>query len=89
MRKKKDNVKAGLNGLLAPAQEPTTGTTEQKVKGNYKSVCYSIPTDVAEKIRRIAWYDRRKLGAVVADALEQYIKKWKPITPVDPNDLFK
>ena len=86
--KKNETIAAGLNGLLTatpqeqqPAQEPA------KIKGNYQIVCYSIPPDLAEKIRYIAYYDRRKLNAVVADAFASYIKQWQPAPYEKPRKL--
>ena len=85
MSKKNNIIAGGLNGLLNPnasepqpvqAQEPETAET----KTANTTVCYSIPVDVAEKIRYIAYYDRKKLGAVVAEALAAYIEAWKPAT---------
>ncbi len=93
MSKKIDTIAAGLNGLLsAPAQPQETAPTaapqepEQapKQKGNYKTVCYSIPPELAEKIRYIAYWDRKKLNAVVVEAFEQYAANWNPSTGEKP-----
>ena len=65
-----------------PAQEPAPTTTGRQKKNN-TVVCYSIDADTAEKIRQIAEWDRRKLNAVVMEAVEQYIAKWVP-TPREP-----
>ena len=82
----KKQVNEGLEGLLNPTPAKVStkakaqGTTEapEKVKGDYKTVCYSIPPAVADKIKYIAYYDRRKLNAVVTEAFEAYIANWKP-----------
>ncbi len=93
MSKKTNTITAGLNGLLsAPAQpQGTTPTaapqkTEQapKQKGNYKTVCYSTPPELADKIRYIAYWDRKKLNAVVVEAFQQYADNWKPATGEKP-----
>jgi len=65
-----------------PAQEPATEKTERERKNN-KVVCYSIDADTADKIRKIAEWEGRKLNAVVIEAFEQYIAKWVP-TPKEP-----
>lgn len=82
MAKKIDTIAAGLNGLLSTpaASTPEAQEPEQapKVKGNYKTVCYSIAPELADKIRYIAYWDRKKLNAVVAEALADYIAKWEP-----------
>ena len=81
MAKKNTIIAAGLNGLLAgPTSTPEAAQeTEQaeKTKGNYKTVCYSIPPDLAERIRFIAYWDRKKINAVVVEAFQQYADNWK------------
>ena len=82
----KKTVNERLNGLLnptpakvSPKAKAQDNTQEpEKVKGNYKTVCYSIAPDVADKIKYIAYYDRRKVNAVVTEAFEEYIAKWVP-----------
>ena len=84
----KKNINTTLGNLInpnpttAPVQEQVADT--EKTKGNYKTVCYSIPPETAEKIRQIAAWDRRKLNAVVTEAFEQYAAKWKPIVAEPP-----
>lgn len=68
----------------APAATPQEPT---KQRGNYKTVCYSIPTDVADKIRYIAYWDRKKLNAVVVEAFRAYCENWKPSTDEQPKTL--
>ena len=76
---KKSQIAGGLNGLLAPTTNATTPkaqatTTEpEQVKGNYKTVCYSLPPDIADRIRAQAAAERRTIGAVVAQALADYL----------------
>ena len=81
MAKKSTIIAAGLNGLLAgPTSTPEAEQdTEQagKAKGNYKTVCYSIPPELAERIRFIAYWDRKKINAVVVEAFQQYADNWK------------
>lgn len=84
MARKKIDIAAGIDELLTPGGAEAQGTTgtptgkPEKIRGNYKSVCYSIPPAVAEKIKYIAYWDRRKINAVVAEALERYAAAWKP-----------
>lgn len=84
----KKNITTGFDNLLNPnptkAQEPVQGATTEKVKGNYKTVCYSIPPETADKIRKIADWDRRKINAVVTEAFEQYAANWKPVVAKPP-----
>lgn len=84
MAKKNAIIAAGLNGLLGPAPASTPEAPQDqpeqavKLKGNYTTVCYSIPPDIAEKIRYIAYWDRKKINAVVVEAFTQYADNWKP-----------
>lgn len=89
----KKNIGTNLGTLLntnptAPtptkAQEPEQETPTGKVKGNYKTVSYSIPPATADKIRQIAEWDGRKLNAVVTEAFELYAQNWKPRTYGEP-----
>lgn len=84
MAKKNNIIAAGLNGLLGPAPASTPEAHQEqpkqgeKQKGNYTTVCYSIPPEIAEKIRYIAYWDRKKINAVVVEAFTQYAENWKP-----------
>ena len=84
----KKAINDSLGGLINPnptkVQAPAQGPVQEKIKGNYKTVCYSIPPETAEKIRKIAAWDRRKLNAVVTEALEAYAAKWKPVISEPP-----
>lgn len=78
-----------LNTNPTKAQEPINDTPTEKatitrITGNYKTVCYSIPPETAEKIRKIAAWDRKKINAVVTEAFEQYAAKWKPTVEKPP-----
>lgn len=80
----KKNLDTTLGNIINPTpttaktQEPVQETPTEKVRGNYKTVSYSIPPATAEKIRVIAEWDRRKINAVVTEAFEQYAANWKP-----------
>ena len=99
MKSKNDLLTGGLDALLSAApiatpQEqpaaPVAATAEEpgaKVRGNYKTVCYSIPPDIADKMRYIARYDRKKLNAVVVEAFAAYINGWEPATDEKPVKL--
>lgn len=86
MAKKNEIIAAGLGGLLTPPPAPAStpeAHQEQpeqaaKQRGNYTTVCYSIPPEIAEKIRYIAYWDRKKINAVVVEAFTQYADNWKP-----------
>ena len=84
----KKNITTGFDNLLNPnptkAQETVQEPATEKVKGNYKTVCYSIPPETADKIRKIAEWDRRKINAVVTEAFEQYAASWKPVVSKPP-----
>ena len=82
------NINTTYGSLLNPTptkaqaneQEPAT----EKVKGDYKTVCYSIPPATADKIRKIAAWDRKRINAVVTEAFEQYAANWKPAVAKPP-----
>lgn len=83
----KKQISAGLSGLLsqAPAQgKPTTDTEEH---GRKTVLSFSIDETTAENIRYIAYYDRRKLSAVIAEALAAYIASWTPAPQEKPRKL--
>lgn len=82
MKHKNDIIAGGLNGLLNPtpttAEQAKPEQVAEKEPKPYKTVCYSIPVEVAEKVRYIAYYDRKKLNAVVVEAFQRYFKEWTP-----------
>ena len=84
----KKQISAGLSGLLNP-QTPAQGqpTTETEEHGNKTVLSFSIYQDTAEKIRYIAYYDRKKLSAVIAEALAAYIADWTPAPQEKPRKL--
>lgn len=88
MSKKNAIIAAGLNGLLGQPEPAPTAQAEpaqgEKTKGNYKTVCYSIPPAIADYMRYIANYDRKKINAVVAEAFTAYITNWTPAPAVKP-----
>lgn len=88
----KKNVTAGLNGLLntVPAQEPKQEQAEPTVKRggkNCKVVSYSLTAELDEKMRYIAYFDRKKINAVVTEAFEAYIANWNPAPQEKPKKL--
>lgn len=50
---------------------------EHKTKPATTTVCYQIPKSTAAKIRYIAGYDRKKIGALVAEIMERYATEWE------------
>lgn len=83
---KKTQITTGLNDLLNPTTAPATAPTEKEAKAakDYKTYCYSLPVEVAEKIEYIARYDRRKQNAVLAEAINQYAARWTPAPEPKP-----
>lgn len=78
---KKKAITEGLAGLMAApaatdhkrAAEPQATPAQTPARGNYKTVCYSLPPDIADRIRAQAAAERRTIGAVVAQALADYL----------------
>lgn len=83
----KKEIQAGLSGLLnvQPAQGIPARETEET--GRKTVLSFSIDETTAENIRYIAYYDRRKLSAVIAEALAQYIANWTPAPQEKPRKL--
>jgi len=78
--KKNDIITGGLDGLLKPTDGTTnTNTVQDEPKKKADAVvCYRVPSEVAEKIKYIAYFDRKKMHTVVTEALTAYIEAWKP-----------
>ena len=87
----KKQIVAGLSGLLnaaptaTPAQAPTAEAAEEH--GRKTVLSFSVDETTAENIRYIAYYDRKKLSAVIAEALAQYIEGWTPAPQEKPRKL--
>ncbi len=85
MSKRIETISAGLEGLLSTNQ--TAAAVEQAAqepKPKYKTVCYSISPDLADRIKEIAFWDRKKVNAVVTEAFRAYCDTWKPATKDKP-----
>lgn len=67
---------SGLDDLLTAGPQET----QPEPKRAYKTVCYSLDLELLEKINYIAYWDRRKVNAVVTDALTAYAANWQPKT---------
>ena len=67
----KKQIAAGINGLLNTAptttQEPEANTNEERRPN--RTVCYSLPSEVIDGIKYIAYFDGRRLNGVVTEAL--------------------
>lgn len=76
---KKQQIAAGLNGLLTPApQEPTQATTGAATNGGAtRPVSYNLNAELLEKLRYVAFMTHRKNNAVVSEALEKYLTEWE------------
>lgn len=89
MSKKDSLLTEGLAGLMAApkkrqpveanptASEPQPSTsTPKKEKGKSTTFSYHLPIEIAEQMKEISWETRRNIGAVVAEAMAQYIEKY-------------
>ena len=86
---KKPALLGGLDDLISQAAT-TPADPEAKpkrAKKVYKTVCYSITPELDEKIKYIAYYDRKKVNAVVSEALAAYIEQWTPAPTEKPRKL--
>lgn len=82
MAKKNETIAAGLNGLLAP----TTSTPEES-KQEFKTVCYYLPADIIERMRQVAYWDRKKINNVVVEAFTAYLDAWVPVEKKMPKKI--
>lgn len=79
-------LRGGISGLFetpAPtrkARQEEERTAESEGRKNYKAVCYTLPQDLIQDIRYIAYYDRKKINEVIIEALEDYKSHWKATT---------
>ena len=83
----KKQISAGIGGLLdavKPAKAPTTEAEAVEEQGRKIVVSFSIDEHLAENIRYIAYYDRKKLSNVIAEAVAQYIERWTPAPQEKP-----
>lgn len=76
---KKNQISAGLGGLLNAATDTTkTKTANSTVTGSgTRPVCYNLNPAIIEKIRYIAFMEHRKNNAVVSEALERFVTEWE------------
>ena len=72
---KKQQIAGGLNGLLQAATTPEQLTPNPAP--STRPVTYNLTAEVLEKIRYIAFMDRKAKNAVVAEALAQYAEQWE------------
>ena len=81
----KKQIAAGLNGLLKSAnpQEQANPATAPVVRAK-TVLSFSVDETLAENIRYIAYYDRRKISAVITEALQKYVSEWEPTPQEKP-----
>lgn len=72
---KKQQIAGGLNGLLQAATPQEQGTTNPAP--STRPVTYNLTAEVLEKVRYIAFVERKARNAIVGEALAQYTDKWE------------
>jgi len=80
----KKNFTPGIDGLLQPStSEKKESDIEKKktVKSIQKAVkaTYYYDAKQLDKIKAIAFYDRKPIGKVIEEALEEYIQSYKDL----------
>lgn len=89
---KKEKLLAGFDGMLqtpqakTPQQRANEAQAEKRKAEGKKAVCGWLPVEVVDKIKYISHYDRKPLAQVMQEAMELYIKRWKPTTE-QPKEL--
>lgn len=96
---KKEIIRGGLSGLLSAAPQAKAEAfqaTEQEAeyqpatrqlksqRGTTVRVCYNLNSELVQKAKAIAYYDRKNINEVFNEALQAYIKKWKPTEQKPP-----
>ncbi|MCY1636394.1 hypothetical protein [Marinifilum sp. D737] len=72
------NFKSGIDGLLQ-ASTSEKKESDKKIRKGIKATYYYDATQL-DKIKAIAYYDRKPIGKVIEEALEEYIKSYKNLT---------
>lgn len=84
----KKQLLTGVEDLL---EQPTTTAqaepAEKTAKPKYKTYCYALDPEVAEKIEYIARYDRKKQNAVLTEAINKYAAEWTPAPQERPRSF--
>lgn len=65
-----------INSAVQSAAPAESNNETSTTKREYKSICYSLDKNLAEKMKYIAFYDRKPINAVVEEAFADYIRKW-------------
>ncbi|PXY01640.1 hypothetical protein DF185_09225 [Marinifilum breve] len=73
MVKKKDFT-GGIDGLLRPSAKKTVKEKTDKEKSVKATYYYN--QDQLQKIKAIAFYDRKPIGKVISEALDSYIESY-------------
>lgn len=79
------NFKSGIDGLLQAStsekkeSDKEKNKTVKKIKTRIKATYYYNATQL-DKIKAIAYYDRKPIGKVIEEALEEYIQSYKNMT---------
>jgi primosomal protein N' len=79
------NFKTGIDGLLQAStsekkeSDKEKNKTVKKIKKGIKATYYYDAIQL-DKIKAIAYYDRKPIGKVIEEALEAYIQSYKDLT---------
>ncbi|MBI9056967.1 MAG: hypothetical protein JEZ01_04270 [Labilibaculum sp.] len=73
----KKNFKSGIDGLLQPSIPEKKESDKEKRKS--VKATYYYDTVQLDKIKAIAFYDRKPIGKVIGEALEEYILSYKDL----------
>jgi hypothetical protein len=74
----KKDFKSGLDGLIHSSFPPKQKTTDKEKKASSEMIkaTYLFESELLEDIKAIAYYNRKSIGQVLAEAMEQYIKNF-------------
>lgn len=76
---KKQQIAAGLNGLLKPAENNAPATEADGIQAatETRPVCYNLNPATIRKIRYISLLENRRNNSVVNEALDRFISDWE------------
>lgn len=61
-----------------PPEPETAGSTRRGLRSGWIRATFIVREEHAEKIRKVAWWERKKVTEVIEEALSSYLEEKKP-----------
>jgi hypothetical protein len=71
----KKNFKSGIDSLIQPSIIEQKTDNKKSKKESFVKATYYYHAEQLEKVKAMAYYERKAIGKVISDALELYINK--------------